>query len=83
MMDIPCTFEYDLMMFWPQILVICTLAMLVGFDMQQGYLLKLNSSPGFPITGSGTCAVTAGPVGPTVATVLMPGVGGCAALGGL
>ena len=36
-----------------------------------------------PVTGSGTCAATAGPVGPTVATVLMPGVGGCAGLGGL
>ena len=28
-----------------------------------------------PVTGSGTCAATAGPVGPTAATVLMLGVG--------
>ena len=40
-MDISRTFEYELMMFWLQILVICTLAMLVGFDMKQGYLLKI------------------------------------------
>ena len=36
-----------------------------------------------PVTGSGTCAVTAGPVGPIVATAFMPGVGGCDVLGGL